>query len=298
MHNDVELVWNGIVQSTPQDRPFEVKIWVNNKSGHQGYRVHQWGLRGKSPSGLCWRSVVNSSGGMVIGAHQRRLLNFVIFSPWDVGSWKMDPFVMVSPVDSSLSHPLRVDANFDCPVNVQQGPTIRILFSRSLAFNDRDFGDAIAIHLKRRNIDSHTVGIPSRVESNMVISEVKNEMNKAQGVIVLATQRFVDEMGTRHTFEWAQAEAAAAMVETKPALILRDQKVTLTGVLKSLVDSNDAGVIDVRFNDRNHFLSRAEQAIRTFRANAIQYNRAEFAERMKLIGMGMFVEWARERIDL
>lgn len=121
-------------------------------------------------------------------------------------------------------------------INVYPKPFYRLFVSRGLTIEDRAIGDPITELVREWGFETVTVGIDTQVPDEQVPTQVRNEIAKADGVISIATPRFVDALtGLWRTFEWYYSEAGIAFGINKPLLILEDRRATLGGLPSYLV---------------------------------------------------------------
>lgn len=126
-------------------------------------------------------------------------------------------------------------------INVYPKPFYKVFVSRGLAAEDRAIGDPIAELIREWGFELVTVGIESQVPDEQVTTQIRGEIKQADGVIAIATPRFVDALtGLWRVFEWHHNEVGIAFGIDKPLLILKDTRVMLGGLPSYLVTYKQA----------------------------------------------------------
>ena len=150
-------------------------------------------------------------------------------------------------------------------------PPLNVFLSRSLSEEDRNVGEEVVRALLRWLLHPSTVGVPERVSDNRVAERVRDQIAASDGVIIIATPRYIDTAGRVHTFEYAHAEAAVAFAKEKPILIVRPQGCRLTSFLKALEDGGHCSIVDVTeadFADPSDLLVKLQMGLHWFRSLA------------------------------
>ena len=121
-------------------------------------------------------------------------------------------------------------------VSIYPTPLYKVFVSRGLAIEDRAIGDPIVEMIKEWGFKTVTVGIEVQVPEDQVSTQTKQQIRKADGVIAIATPRFMDALtGLWRTFEWYHNEVGIAFGIDKPLLILKDRGIALGGLPSYLV---------------------------------------------------------------
>jgi len=116
-------------------------------------------------------------------------------------------------------------------VSIYPIPYYRVFVSRGLSIEDRTVGDPIVETIREWGFQTITVGVEIQVPDEQVASVVKGEVQRADAVIAIATPRFLDAVtGLWRTLEWHHAEVGIGFGVDKPLLILKDQRVSLSGL--------------------------------------------------------------------
>ena len=150
-------------------------------------------------------------------------------------------------------------------------PALNVFLSRSLSAEDRNFGEEVVRALLAWLLEPSTVGVPTRAPDEQVAQQIRGQIAAADGVIIVATPRYVDTAGRSHTFEYAHAEAALAFASEKPILIVRPQGCVLTSFLKALEDGGHCSIVDVSeadLIDPSALLVKLQMGLHWFRSLA------------------------------
>lgn len=124
-------------------------------------------------------------------------------------------------------------------ISIYPKPLYGVFVSRGLLVEDRAIGNPIAETVREWGFKTVTVGIEVDVPEEQVLMRIKEEIQKSEAVIAIATPRFMDALtGTWRTLEWLHDELGIAFGIDKPLLILKDKRVTLGGLPSYLSKQN------------------------------------------------------------
>lgn len=135
-------------------------------------------------------------------------------------------------------------------ISIYPTPLYKVFVSRGLSIEDRAVGDPIVEMIREWGFQTATVGIEVQVPEEQVPDEVRRQIKKADGVVAIATPRFMDALtGLWRTFEWCHDEVGVAFGVDKPLLILMDRGTVLGGLPSYL--TTDQQTLNLEFDQYN-----------------------------------------------
>jgi hypothetical protein len=127
-----------------------------------------------------------------------------------------------------------------------------LFVSRSVRGEDRPIGDFIAQRLVQWNFTTCTVGIEVPASRADTSRAIRNEIQKADGVVAIATPRNLDQITqTWKTLEWLHSEVGIAYGINKPLLIFSEKSVRLEALPHYLPSFDCVPKIDFSSTDLN-----------------------------------------------
>lgn len=151
-------------------------------------------------------------------------------------------------------------------INILPTPFYKVYVSRGLSIDDRAIGDRIVQTLREWGIVDVTVGINPTVPNNEVPTMIKTEIGDADGLIAIATPRFIDALsGMARTLEWLYSESGIAYGLNKPLLLIREKDVAVNGLPGYLSSLNQIGVLEFSRGEMDKLPQKLTSVMPAFR---------------------------------
>ena len=164
-------------------------------------------------------------------------------------------------------------------LNVYPRPFYKIFISRDLRIEDRAVGDPIVEMIKEWGFETVTIGIERHVPEEQVPITVREEIQKCDAIIAIATPRHLDALtGLWRTLEWLYSETGIAYGLNKPMLILKDKRVSLGGLPSYLTTYKCAPLIEFDPYNLEELRAKLAAVMPSFREWIETRRRQEFFE--------------------
>ena len=130
-------------------------------------------------------------------------------------------------------------------ISIYPRPFYTVFVSRGLRIEDRTAGNPIVQMVKEWGFKTVTVGIETKVPEGQVPLQVREEISRADAVLVIATPRYLDALtGLWRTLEWVHDEVGIAFGIGKPLLVLKDRSVSIGGLPSYLGELKQAPFVE------------------------------------------------------
>lgn len=172
-------------------------------------------------------------------------------------------------------------------LSIYPRPFYRVFVSRGLRLEDTVIGDPIVEMIKEWGFETVTVGKEIQVPEEQVPFAVKQEIQKADAIIAIATPRHLDALtGLWRTLEWLYSETGIAFGLNKPMLILKDKRVALGGLPSYLVELKYAPIIEFDPYKLDELRTKLATVMPGFREWIETKKKHEFFEALSKLLMG------------
>ncbi|MBA7692434.1 hypothetical protein ES703_101001 [subsurface metagenome] len=172
-------------------------------------------------------------------------------------------------------------------ISVYPQPLYTVFLSRGLHLEDRVTGDPLAEMIREWGLDTVTVGIEVQVTEEQVAQAVKQEIATSDGLIAIATPRSLDALsGLWRTLEWHHGEVGIAYGVDKPLLILRDRRVTLSGLPSYLNASGQVPVLELDPYNVEELKHRLAAVMPGFRGWLETHRKRDFFDSLSKLAIG------------
>lgn len=171
-------------------------------------------------------------------------------------------------------------------INVYPTPLYKVFISRGLNIEDRAIGDPMVEIIREWSFETVTIGIEVKVPDEQITQKVKEEVEKADALIAIATPRFFDALtGLWRTLEWLHGEVGIAYGIDKPLLILKDRRASLGGLPSYLENQKQALVIEFDPYNLGELRTKISSVMPAFREWIETKRRQEFVETLGKIAI-------------
>lgn len=168
-------------------------------------------------------------------------------------------------------------------INVFPLPLYNAFITRSLRPEDRVIGDEIVTIIKEWGFNTNTVDFPDRVSDEELRNTIKDEINKSDCLIAIASPRYLDALsGVWRTFPYLHAELGIAFGQNYPILILSDNKVALDGLPSALKEY----VVEFNANSFDEIRNKISPVMPIFRDYVSNKKWNEFLSTLGKIALG------------
>lgn len=176
-------------------------------------------------------------------------------------------------------------------INSYPRPWYSIFLSRGLTPEDRAIGDPVVEMLREWALEPHTVGVDIKVDDAQVPEAIRRGIAQCSGLIAVLTPRYLDAIrGVWGAFPWSQAETGMAYAVKKPVLILKDQRVALSGLPlflpEHVVEFNPFDLKSLRDNV-SAIIPSFREAVAMQRTRQFNENLGKFALGAVMVGLGL-----------
>jgi hypothetical protein len=129
-------------------------------------------------------------------------------------------------------------------INSIPRPYYRAFISRGIRPEERVVTDPIVEMVKEWGFETTTVGIERMANPENIDEAIKQEIQTADCLIVIATRRYLDALsGMWRTLEWLHGETGIAYGLDKPLLVLVEGGVLVQGLPGYLAEKNKSPVL-------------------------------------------------------
>ena len=176
-------------------------------------------------------------------------------------------------------------------LNIYPQPFYKVFISRGLRIEDRAIGDPIVEMIKEWGFKTVTVGVERYVPDEQVPIAVREEIQRCDAIIAIATPRYLDALsGFWRTLEWLYSETGIAYGLNKPMLILKDRRVFLDGLPSYLATYKHAPMIEFDPYNIEELRAKLATVMPSFREWIETKRRQEFSETLRrLIAGGLAI---------
>ena len=175
-------------------------------------------------------------------------------------------------------------------LNIYPRPFYRVFISRGLRIEDRAVGDPIVEMIKEWGFETITIGIERQVPEEQVPMAVREEIQKCDAIVAIATPRHLDALtGLWRTLEWLYSETGIAYGLNKPMLILKDRRVSLGGLPSYLATYRHAPLLEFDPYNLEELRAKLAAVMPSFREWIETRRRQEFFEILGRLVVGGLV---------